>query len=166
MIAYIYEISETTNSKINIEKLNLEIRTSPILGYQSPPYLFKGKVYIDFEQLATPGDKASLDVIFAAHDGAEAGISESLVNAREKKIRELTEMAIYHPSLSEIDVVEYLTSIDNWFNGWKRSGISTSLIAKISADATNGAHPQAGFLNTIINTEGNRTYEFLIGMIL
>ncbi len=165
MVAYIYEISETLNSKVNIEKLDLEIRASTIENYQTPPYLLNGNIYVQFTQDATPADKTNLDAIIAAHDGDIAGVSETQVSAREKKIRELTEMALYHPALGESDTVEYLTSIDNHFNGWKRSGVDSVLVAKIVADATSGSHPQDTFLNTVVTPEGNKTFEFLISMI-
>lgn len=166
MIAYIYELSTTLNTKVNIQKLDLEIRARTIQNFETPPYLFKGMLFIEFSQEATEEDKTQLDTIVAAHDGEEANISESQVNARETKIRELTEMALYHPLLNNDDTVEYLTSIDNWFNAWKRSGISTSLVSKITADATSGSHPQDSFLNTVVNPEGNKTFEFLISMII
>lgn len=166
MIAYIYELSATLNSKVNIHKIDLEIRASTIQNFETPPYLFKGKLYVEFSQDATAEDKTNLDAIIAAHDGEEASIAENHVTARETKIRELTEMALYHPLLDENDTVEYLTSIDNWFNAWKRSGINSSLIAKITADATSGTHEQDAFLNTVINPEGNKTFEFLISMII
>lgn len=165
MIAYIFELTSTLNNKVNLEKLDLEIRASTIENYETPPYLYAGKLYIQFSQEATATDKTSLDAIVSAHDGIEAQISETFVQARELKIRELTEMAILHPLLDNGDVVEYLTSIDNWFNGWKRSGIDTSLVAKIVTDATSGTHPQDAFLNTVVNPEGNKTFEFLISMI-
>lgn len=165
MIAYIYEILSTFNGKVNLEKLDLEIRASTIENYETPPYLYAGKLYIQFAQEATAADKTSLDAIVAAHDGVEAQVSESFVQAREIKIRELTEMAILHPALNNTDAVEYLTSIDNWFNAWKRSGIDSSLVAKIVADATSGTHPQDAFLNTVVNPAGNKTFEFLISMI-
>jgi hypothetical protein len=165
MIAHIYEISITLNSKVNIEKLDLEIRASGLANYVTPPYLINSRLYIEFSNDISGADKTALETILATHDGVEAAISENLVNAREKKIRELTEMAIYHPLLVETDTVEYLTSIDNWFNGWKRSGVNSSLISKIAGDAASGTHPQDAFLNTVINSEGNKTFEFLIGAI-
>ena len=165
MIAYIYNISSTLNSKVNIEKLNLEIRASPILNFVTPPYMFNGNIFCEFTQDATTGDKTLLDSIIAAHDGEPANVTEAEVNARETKIRELTEMSIYHPDLDNNDAVEYLTSIDNWFNAWKRSGIDTSLVAKVVTDASSGTHPQDVFLNTVINPEGNKCFEFIISII-
>lgn len=165
MVAYIYPLAATLNGTINIEKLDLEIRASTIENYETPPYILNEHIYVQFSQNATAQDKLNLDGIIGAHDGAKAAVTETLVNARERKIRELTEMALYHPDLDNNDTVEYLTSIDNWFNAWKRSGIHNSLVGKILADATSGAHPQDAFLNTVVNPEGNKTFEFLISMI-
>lgn len=167
MIAHIYKLSATINSKVNIQKLDLEIRASEIQNFETPPYIgFKNRIFIEFSQAPSEGDVTILDAIIAAHDGEEANVSEAQVNAREIKIRELTEMALLHPSLDNNDAVEYLTSIDNWFNAWKRSGINTSLLAKISADAADAGHPQHAFLNVVVNPEGNTTAQFLQSMII
>lgn len=165
MLAYIYQITDTVNDKVNIEKLDLEIRASTVPDFLTPPYMFSNKIYVEISQELAPADKTTLDGIIAAHDGATANVSEVHVVEREKKIRQLTEMAIYHPALNESDTVEYLTSIDNWFNSWKRSGVDSVLVAKIVADATGGGHPQDAFLNTVVNAEGNKTFEFLISVI-
>lgn len=173
MLAYIYELSETLNDKVNIEKLDLEIRASEIENYETPPYLFKGKVYIDFSIEPSVDHKNALDGIISSHDGEEAPTSEKLVTQREQKIRELTLMAIYHPLLNEVDTVEYLTSIDNWFNGWKRSGVTSAIVTKIATDAADTSHPQHGFLTTVVDSvpdgQGGEidvlTYQFLLSII-
>lgn len=164
-IAYIYEFSQTLNNKVNLEKLDLEVRASTLLNYITPPYIYSGNLYLNFESELSEADKLILEGLISAHDGEEANVSENHVQERELKIRELTEMAIYHPALAEIETVEYLTSIDNWFNGWKRSGVNTPLINKIIADANNADHPQYAFLTTAINSQGNKTFEFLISKI-
>lgn len=165
MEAKIYDKSATLNGVVNYEKLDLEIRASTIQHYVTPAYEFKGMIFVEFEQAPSTEDVTTLEGIIAAHDGEKANVSQVQVGNREKKIRELTEMALYHPSLNNNDTVEYLTSIDNWFNAWKRSGIDTSLVSKIVTDATSGTHPQDAFLNTIVNPDGNKTFEFLISMI-
>ncbi len=165
MLSYIYQLSDTLNNKVNLEKLDLEIRASTVPNFLTPPYMVTGRIFIEVSEALGTSDKADLDAIINGHDGEEANVSESHVNEREKKIRELTEMALYHPALDNGDTVEYLTSIDNWFNGWKRSGVDSSLVTKIVSDATSGSHPQDAFLNTVVNPEGNKTYEFLISMI-
>ncbi len=165
MIAYIYEFADTLNGKVNIEKLDLAVRASTLQNYVTPPYVYAGKLYLNFEAELSAADKLVLDGLISAHDGEEANVSENHVQEREIMIRELTEMAIYHPALAEIETVEYLTSIDNWFNGWKRSGVNTPLINKIIADANNADHPQHAFLTTVVNPEGNQTFEFLISKI-
>lgn len=166
MEAKIYNISDTLNSKVNIQKLDLEIRASEIQNFETPPYLFTNRIFIEFSETPTADDVTALDAIIAAHDGEEANVSEAQVNARETKIRELTEMAILHPLLDNNDAVEYLTSIDNWFNAWKRSGINTSLLTKIGTDAADVGHPQHAFLNVVVNPEGNTTAQFLQSMII
>lgn len=165
MEAKIYDKSATLNGVVNYEKLDLEIRASTIQHYITPVYEFKAMIFVEFEQTPSTEDVTTLEAIIGAHDGQKANVSQVQVDAREKKIRELTEMALYHPSLDDNSTVEYLTSIDNWFNAWKRSGIDTSLVTKIVTDATSGTHPQDAFLNTVINPEGNKTFEFLISAI-
>lgn len=166
MLAIIYNVSDTLNNKVNLEKLDLEIRASIIENYNTPPYLYAGKLYIELSQQPTDAEKLQLTNIIAGHDGEYAAINEEQVKSREQKIRDLTEMALYHPDLVDEDTVAYLTSIDNHFNGWKRSGVSSVLQAKIVEDAQNTNHPQHAFLNTVVNTAGNKTFEYLISIIL
>lgn len=167
MEAKIYDISQTANNAVNLQKLDLEIRASEIEYYVTPVYQFGGnRIYVEFEQTPTAAHLLILDGIIAAHDGANANISEKEVNAREGKIRELTQMAIFHPLLDNVEATRYLTSIDNHFNAWKRSGITDVLVEQITADAANVGHPQHGFLNEVVNPEGNTTSEFLLSMIL
>jgi hypothetical protein len=165
MEAKIYPLSATLNGKINLQKIDLEIRASTIELYETPAYLFKGMLYVEFSGSPSEADVTQLEEIIAGHDGEDASVSEAHVNEREEKIRELTQMAIFHPLLDNTETVEYLTSIDNWFNAWKRSGIETSLVSKIASDALSGTHPQDTFLNTVVNPEGNKCFEFLISVI-
>lgn len=164
-LAYIYTLQETANGKVNLEKLDLEIRASTVPDYVTPPKMYSGNIFIEVENGLSAADKLILDGIVANHDGEEADVSEDSVNKRENKIRELTELALLHPLLDNVDSVRYLTSIDNMFNAWKRSGVDTVLIEQIVADATSGVHPQDAFLNEVVNAEGNKTYEFLISVI-
>lgn len=166
MEAKIYNITDTLNSKVNFQKLDLEIRASGIDYYVTPVYQLGGdKIFVEFTQTPTVEHVTTLDAIIAAHDGEDATTSEILVNQREIKIRELTQMGLYHPLLDDVELVEYLTSIDNWFNSWKRSGVNTVLVNKIQSDGTSGSHPQDAFLNQPVDTEGNTTYQFLISKI-
>lgn len=176
MHAHIYEISQigssltpVTGGKVNIEKLDLEIRASSVNNYTTPPYLYNNKLYVQMSINAheeTESNKNALDAVVFAHDGEFAAVSEVLVKERETKIRQLTEMAIYHPLLDEVQTVEYLTSIDNWFNAWKRSGIDSVLIAKIVEDAGDISHTQNAFLNTVVNPdEGYNAAQFMISII-
>lgn len=174
MFAHIYEISTigsaitpATGGKVNVEKLDLEIRASTVQNYSTPPYLYNNKLYVQMTILAhqeTESNKTALDSVVFSHDGEFAAISESLVSDRERKIRELTEMAIYNPLLDSVQTVEYLTSVDNWFNAWKRSGIDSVLISKIVEDSNNTSHPQYSFLNTTF-PEGYTAAQFMIGLI-
>lgn len=166
MVAYIYELTETLNNKVNEEKLDLEIRASVISNYKKPPYLVTGRIFVEFNQDASASDRIVLDEIISLHNGELAEVSEVHVQERERKIREMTEMALYHPLLSEHETVQYLTSIDNHFNGWKRSGVNSVLIAKIQTDANDTTHPQYDFLNEIVSPEGNKTFEFLLSIII
>jgi len=118
-----------------------------------------------FESSLSSDDEILLTQIVNAHQGNVALVDEASVEEREQKIREMTEMAILHPELNQNDVVEYLTSVDNWFNAWKRCGIDTSLVNKITSDAADSGHVLNTFLNTVITPEGDKTFEFLISSI-
>lgn len=163
-IRYGYYIEDTQNNKVNFEKLSLEIRASSVPLFEKASGV-DGDISIKVTEELSVAKKSELDLIVANHDGAVALVSDSEVKERENKIREMTLMAIYHPLLDETETVEYLTSIDNWFNGWKRSGINSILITKIVADASNVLHPQYDFLNIVVNEEGNKTFEFLISVV-
>lgn len=164
-IRYDYAVAQTANGKVNFEKLDLEIRATTIPNYLSVTGV-EGEISCKFSDVIPQVSRDELDALILAHDGEYAAINEQQVQGRELKIRELTALALNHPSLDNDEAVEYLTSIDNWFNGWKRSGIASALIAKISIDAANIAHPQHGFLNEVVNTDGNKTFEFLIAKIM
>ena len=165
-VIYTYELSQAANGKANFEKLNLEIRASTVPDYKAVHHV-NGKIYVEVESELAADKKTELDGIIAGHDGAEAEVAQRFVDAREKRIREMSEMAIYHPGLDTDHTVEYLTYIDNHLNAWKRTGINSVVIAKITADAgdTSNANQHA-FLNAVVNEAGNKTFEFLIGEIL
>ena len=169
-IVYVYEISGTTNQKVDFEKLEIEVLASEVPNVISAKGV-DGQIYIKVKneltstQLDNPTQPIGLNQIIANHDGESADVTVSAVEYRENKIRELSQMALYHPNLVEDDVVEYLTSIDNWFNAWKRLGKPNSIINKIILDANTPTHPQYTFLNTNVNSDENKTWEFLVGKI-
>lgn len=164
MIAYIYQINDTLNNQVNIEKLDIEIRASVIPNYISIKGI-SNNLYIELEEVLEESNKIILDGIVNNHDGNPANVTESLVNERESKIRVMTQMAEYHPLLDNNTTTDYLTTIDNYFNGWKRSGNNTILINKILSDANDVNNDFYDYLNVIVNTEGNKTFEFLISKI-
>jgi len=169
-IVYTYPINTTLNNRVDFEKLEIEVLASEVPDVVSVKGV-DGEIYVKVKnalttlQLDNSTLPYGLNQIIAGHDGQTADVTVSAVEAREAKIRELSQMALYHPNLVEIDVVEYLTSIDNWFNAWKRLGKPSSIVTKISTDASDVNHPQHTFLNTVVNSEGALAYQFLIGKI-
>jgi hypothetical protein len=163
---YKFTADQTANNLINELSLKLEVRASGISNFISAEKYGLSAILVEFDHSLSDQEELDLVAIVAAHTGEKALVDEASVESRELKIREMTEMAILHPLLNKVDAVEYLTSIDNWFNAWKRCGIYDSLIAKITADALDTNHPQHTFLNETVNVEGNKTYEFLIGSII
>ena len=151
MIAYIYELSETANNKVNHDKLYIELKVSTIPKVISSEGI-KGKIYLFLEEVITNEQELELNAIIASHDGEDAiAFEERDIAARELIIRELNQLAIYHPLLDNIKTVNYLTSIDNWVNAYVRSGINDVLIAKIAYDAGDTGSEHFPYLHTIVN---------------
>ncbi len=164
-IIYKYNRADTQLGIVNELSLRLEIRSSTIEGLIDLKKIGIEEIGIMFESSLASDDELLLTQIVNAHQGNVAMVDEASVEEREQKIREMTEMAILHPELNQNDVVEYLTSVDNWFNAWKRCGIDTSLVNKITSDAADSGHVLNTFLNTVITPEGDKTFEFLISSI-
>lgn len=161
---YIHEISESLNNRVNFQKLYLELMATPIpvLGVEG----IKGKIYVEVSTELSDELKLQLIAVINNHDGEDAtAFSLHAIDAREEKIRELNQLAIFHPLLDNIAIVEYLTSIDNYINSYKRSGINTVLIGKIFADAQ-VKEPHYDFLNQVVNLEGNKTFEYFISKVM
>lgn len=164
-IIYQFDVNETANNIVNDFSLHLEIRASILENYEETRLYGSTHIQIFFTEPLDTGAITLLTSIVNNHQGNTALVDSNNVELREGKIREMTEMALLHPSLVQTDTIEYLTSIDNWLNAWKRSGIDTSLVNKIVLDANTVDHPQATFLNEIVSPQGAKTYEFLIAKI-
>ena len=151
----------------NLERLNREIKSSPILQLISEPKAYSGKILVEFESVLSSEDEAILDQMIIDHNGQNSRTSMELQHKRELVLAELVDMAHNHPVLkNDSDVItEYLTSIDNWFNSWKRDGNHTQIISKIVSDSQDTNHPNHGFLNTVVRSDGALTYQFLISYI-
>lgn len=165
IVMYEIETTETLNNKVNLYKLHLELNASDLPNYLSCAVIASQYIQIKFLSNLDDANQAKLSSIINNHDGEPAQVDSNNVDLREGKIRELTEMSLLHPSLNNNDVIDYLTSIDNYFNAWKRSGINTLLIQKIMSDAQDTNHPQQNFLNEVINPHGDLTYEYLISVV-
>ncbi len=163
-IIKVFEISDTLNNKVNIEKLSIELKTSTV-SKEAYPYKFGNDIFVQFDEEITEADMTVLEAAIAAHDGAEADVTEDLVTAREYKIRELVQMAKYHPVLDDAETTAYLTEIDNFINAFIRSGDTSSIVPKIASDAADTGNAFHVYLNQVVNTQGNFTYEYFIAKI-
>ena len=163
-IIKVFAVSDTLNSKVNIEKLSIELKTSTITK-EAYPYKFGNDIFVQFDEEITETDMTTLSAAIAAHDGAAADVTDDLVTAREYKIRELVQMAKYHPVLDNAETTAYLTDIDNFINAFIRSGDTSSIVAKIAGDAADVNSPFHTYLNQVVNTQGNFTYEYFIAKI-
>lgn len=154
--------------KFDLQRLSHEIKASPVSSIIESPKAYAGKVLVEFHESLTVEQETYLDGIIDAHDGTlPSRTSIELQNKRELVLSELVDMAHNHPVLkNDSDVItEYLTSIDNWFNSWKRDGNHNKIVAKIFEDSQDSNHPNHGFLNTIVRSDGALTYQFLISYI-
>jgi len=163
MVIYTYEISSTLNNKVNYQKLHLEALASivPVNSIEG----IKGQIFLFVDEEMSQAEKDAMVLIIQNHDGEDASAFDNhAVSAREDKIRELNQLAMYHPILDNVSTVRYLTSIDNHINAYVRSGINTVLVEKIFMDAQVG-EPHYDFLNQIVNEAGNVTYEYFISKV-
>ena len=160
---YAYAITKP----FNFERLHREIKSSPILQLLEAPKNFMDKVQVEFSESLSVEDEVILNEIIENHSGQVSRTSIELQNKRELVLSELVDMAHNHPVLkNDSDVItEYLTSIDNWFNSWKRDGNHNKIVAKIVEDSQDTNHPNHGFLNTVVRSDGALTYQFLISYI-
>ena len=150
---------------LNTENLDIEIAASPVPDYVGVRVV-DGKVQITLENELVQADKDELDLIIQNHDGSQARTTQQLQAKREAILSRVVNMAHVHPvlKLDPDSITSYLTSIDNYFNSWKRDGNHNVLIQKITDDAAVG-EPFEAFLNTEINTEGVKTFQFLVSEI-
>lgn len=164
-IIKVFKISDTLNNKLNVEKLSIELKTSTIT-VEANPVKFGDEIYVRFPEELPGSDITTLNALIAAHDGGDAeAYNEASVAAREKKIRELNQMAMYHPVLDNIMTVRFLTHIDNYVNAYIRSGIATVVQEKIMQEAENTEGDFYTYLHQIVNTKGNKTYEYFLASI-
>lgn len=165
MIAYIKELTDTQNNKVNFEKLTLELKSSKVPFLSVEPLV--GKIYINCLAPLTVEEETELDLFISNHDGAEPeAFDEQKIYERENIIRSINQLAIYSPYLKDnIMTVRYLTSIDNYINAYIRSGITQVLEEKITRDASDPEGEFFAYLHTVVNQAGNKTYEYLIGTI-
>lgn len=163
-IIKVFKLTDTLNNKVNIEKLSIELKTSTI-SKEAYPTKFANEIHVRFLEEITSEDLTVLQAAIAAHDGGEADVTEDLVQQREFNIRELVQMAKYHPVLDNAETTAYLTNIDNYINAYIRSGDTSSIIPKIAGDAQDTENPFYAYLNQVVNTQGNLTYEYFISKI-
>ncbi len=165
MLSYIKNFSDTQNNKVNFEKLYIELKSSKV-PFSSVEGI-KGKIFVFTDQELTLDQKTELDLFIQNHDGAEPeAFDPKAIEERELLIRELNQLAIYSPYLTDnVKTVEYLTSIDSYINAFVRSGINQVLINKIIADAQNPASEFFDYLHITVNEVGNKTYEYFIAKI-
>ena len=162
----VFKIDNTLNGKVNIEKLSLELKTS-VIKESSTELKFGGEIQIRYQNEIDEDDLLILTSIIENHDGADAqAYHDEAVSARENKIRELNQLAMFHPLLDNIQTVRFLTFIDNYINGFVRSGIHDVVVEKIAMEAQNTDGDYYDYLNLTVNTKGNKTYEYFIGAIM
>ena len=161
----VFKVEDTVNKKLNLEKLSLELKTS-IISQPSTEFQIGQEIFIRYTEDITPEDIITLQGIIAAHDGEDAeAYNDHSVSVRENKIRELNQLAMYHPVLDNETTVRFLTHIDNYINAYIRSGIAVVVQGKIIEEATNPAGTYFDYLNEIVNTAGNKTYEYFLSKI-
>ena len=152
----------------DLERLSHEIKASPVSSIIGTPKAYSGKILIEFPVYLTTDQETYLDEIISIHDGTiKSRTSKELRDKREEVLSELVDLAHNHPVLKVTpnEITGYLTSIDNWFNAWKRDGNHTQLVSKIVLDAQDTAHENYIFLNKVVNTDGVLNYQFLISYI-
>ena len=161
----VFQIVDTLNGILNAEKLSLELKTSPITK-PAKVTKFGNEIFIRFEEEIVGTDVTMLQDIVANHDGGDAdAYNEEAVEARENKIREINQLAMYHPVLDNVETVRFLTFIDNYINAYVRSGVATVVHEKIITEAMDTEGVYYTYLNQIVNTVGNKTFEYFLSKI-
>lgn len=161
----VFQISDTLNNKVNIEKLSLELKTSTIKE-SSTEIKFGNEIFVRYTNEIDADDQLLLTQIISAHDGDDAqAYSEEAVSGRENKIRELNQLAMFHPILDNVETVRFLTYIDNYVNAYVRSGIHDVVVEKIMLEAQDTGGDYHAYLNQVVNTSGNKTFEYFIAAI-
>jgi len=161
----VFKVADTINKKLNLEKLSLELKTSTIIESSIESQIGQ-EIYIRYVEDITPEDSITLQGIVTSHDGEDAtAYNDKSVKERENKIREINQLAMYHPVLDNETTVRFLTFIDNYINAYVRSGIATVVHEKIIQEANNTSGEYFDYLGQIVNTVGNKTYEYFISKI-
>lgn len=142
------------DSSIRISSEGSKILTRPFDFFRD----FENFEFADAKQLENYLNSIKSETLLLISD-------DERVRSVERKIVHMSNLAIAHPLLDNVDMASYQLSIDGYFNTWKRTGLSDILVDKILLDSSLVTHPQHVFLNTVVNEEGNKTFEFLISTI-
>ena len=162
----VFKITDTLNNTVNVEKLSLELKTSTI-SIPAEPMKFGEEIFVRFSEEITAADVVTLVQIVNAHDGEDASAyNEEAVRTRENRIREINQLAMYHPVLDNVTTVRFLTFIDNYVNAYVRSGITTVIHEKIMYEAGDNGVEYKDYLNLIVNTKGNKTFEYFLSKLV
>jgi len=169
MYAEIYTPSihfTSSGGAVNYEALRIEILASAVDGLVAVKG-FDGDVYIKLTTKLDATDKTALDDIIAAHDGLPARTTKSLQEKRTSILDDLVLSAHFHPVLKNFpdEITAYLTYIDDALNAWRRDGNHNILVARIAENAVDVNDPNYTYLNRVVNTDGVKTYEYLIAGI-
>jgi len=127
----------------DLERLSHEVKASPLPMIMVRPKAYSGMILIEFDNSITIEEELVLDDLINVHDGTiKSRTSKDLRNKREEILSELVDLAHNHPVLKVTpnEITGYLTSIDNWFNAWKRDGNHTQLVSKIALDSQDTNH--------------------------
>lgn len=163
---------DSNTKKFNLDRLHNEIKASPLPtlsnGELVNPSIYNGKVWITFDEPLDADQQIVLDTIVTNHNGDLKPVTaRGLRDKREDLFADLVDLAINHPVLSAMtdEISAYQAAIAPEILAWTRDGNHGPFIAKIAADAANASHPNHAFLNVTVNTEGAKTFQFIIANI-
>lgn len=181
----VFSLQDTPNFKVNVEKLDIQIKTSPISASMTVEVIGK-EIIFRFDAPLIESDLTQLIGIINTHDGQPPkAFDHTLVQQREDVILKMNQMGQYHPLISDNELVEYLTSIDNHLNAWRRSSNPVVVLAQIFADSgvsdiagtealqedgvtpvDTSVLPFYGFLHTVSNpVTGAKVFQFIAASI-
>lgn len=145
-----YLVSDTANSSVNLEKLNIEIEQVGAGGYQGTT-VSNGEIFVRYSNGINAANLLLVDAVVSAHDGEEAVTNFTNRNTREELIASIQQVLIYN-GISQDDINDYITSISGEINSFVFNGFKTNITDKVTADSQVG-EPFETFLATTINTE-------------